>query len=119
MCRVIPGPKQCKDLNSFLIPLLDELLELEEGVKTSGLTPEGKCYPFVLRAFIIIGFGDIPAIAKLLFIKGHNVLTPCRACYIQGVLCQLEHTSVYYIPLTNPHNGCLFPPELLPMCTHE
>ncbi|EUC60378.1 hypothetical protein RSOL_338630, partial [Rhizoctonia solani AG-3 Rhs1AP] len=30
---VIPGPKQCKDLNSFLIPLLDELLELESGVE--------------------------------------------------------------------------------------
>ncbi|CCO36852.1 hypothetical protein BN14_10999 [Rhizoctonia solani AG-1 IB] len=31
---VIPGPRQFKDLNSFLIPLLDELMELESGVTT-------------------------------------------------------------------------------------
>ncbi|KAF8751525.1 Transposase family tnp2 [Rhizoctonia solani] len=28
---VIPGPTQCKDINSFLTPLLNELLELEAG----------------------------------------------------------------------------------------
>ncbi|QRW09487.1 Transposase family Tnp2 protein [Ceratobasidium sp. AG-Ba] len=38
---VIPGPTQCKDINSFLTPLLDELLELEEGVECHGLNPRG------------------------------------------------------------------------------
>jgi hypothetical protein len=116
---VIPGPKQCKDLNSFLIPLLDELLKLENGIKSSGLTPEGNGYNFVLRAFVIIGFGDIPAIAKMLFIKAHNALTPCRTCYIQGVLCQLERNAIYYVPLTDPYTGVVFPIELLPMRTHK
>ncbi|KAG9078881.1 hypothetical protein FRC06_008116, partial [Ceratobasidium sp. 370] len=37
---VIPGPRQCKDLNSYLAPLLDELLELEHGIVCSGLKPE-------------------------------------------------------------------------------
>ncbi|KAG9086949.1 hypothetical protein FS749_003268, partial [Ceratobasidium sp. UAMH 11750] len=37
---VVPGPKQCKDLNSFLIPLLEELLALEDGVETTGINPE-------------------------------------------------------------------------------
>ncbi|KAG8730383.1 hypothetical protein FRC10_002754 [Ceratobasidium sp. 414] len=37
---IIPGPRQCKDLNSFLIPLLKELLDLEDGVETTGLSPE-------------------------------------------------------------------------------
>ncbi|KAG8693226.1 hypothetical protein FRC11_003059, partial [Ceratobasidium sp. 423] len=36
---VIPGPKQCKDLNSFLIPLVEELLELEEGIRVLKVPP--------------------------------------------------------------------------------
>jgi hypothetical protein len=115
---VIPGPTQCKDLNSFLVPLVEELLQLEAGVKSSMLKPKGDntCepkdkvepnangYSFKLRAFLIIIFGDIPASARLLFIKGHNTLTPCCACSIQGVLCHLCNNSVYYIHLMYPHN---------------
>ncbi|KAG8693758.1 hypothetical protein FRC11_002690, partial [Ceratobasidium sp. 423] len=36
---VIPGPNQCKDLNLFLIPLVEELLELEEGVQVLKVPP--------------------------------------------------------------------------------
>ncbi|KAG8749984.1 hypothetical protein FRC11_010871, partial [Ceratobasidium sp. 423] len=36
---VIPSPKQCKDLNSFLIPLVKELLELEEGIRVLKVPP--------------------------------------------------------------------------------
>ncbi|CAE6431615.1 unnamed protein product, partial [Rhizoctonia solani] len=100
---VIPGPKQCKDLNSFLVPLLDELLELESGVDCPTpptLDREGS--NFVFRAFVIIIFGDMPAVAKLLMLKGHNAIKPCRACMIQGVLCHLARNSVYYVPLAHP-----------------
>ncbi|CAE6509981.1 unnamed protein product, partial [Rhizoctonia solani] len=38
---VIPGPTQAKDLNSFLIPLLDELLQLEAGIPSSAVMPQG------------------------------------------------------------------------------
>lgn len=120
---VIPGPRQCKDLNSFLIPLIEELLELEQGIRIGGLTPEGREYYFSLRAFVISIFGDIPVIAKLLFIKGHNGFSPCRACYIEGCLCRLAKNSIYYVPLRQPtergepqrewdHNA-------LPMRTHD
>ncbi|KEP46533.1 transposase family Tnp2 protein, partial [Rhizoctonia solani 123E] len=142
---VIPGPTQCKDLNSFLIPLLDELLQLEAGIPSSALKPdydatpededqvaaaqareheamaagEGECdgYNFVLRAFLIIVFGDIPAISKLMCMKGHNALTPCRACYIQGVLCRLRKNAVYYVPLQHPDE--LRPTNALYMRTQE
>jgi hypothetical protein len=117
---VIPGPKQCKDLNSFLIPLLEELLSLEAGVNTSRPPanlgdPEE---PFLLRAFIIMLFGDIPAVSKLLSMKGHNAIMPCRACYIQGVLCRLARNSVYYVPLTCPGDAEPSLPEDLIMRTH-
>ncbi|KAG9078254.1 hypothetical protein FRC06_008453, partial [Ceratobasidium sp. 370] len=74
---VIPGPKQCKDLNSFLVPLLKELLALEEGVEMGGFVPgEDAPHNFILHAFLILSFGDIPAVAKMLLIKGHNTTLP-------------------------------------------
>jgi hypothetical protein len=94
-------------------------MELEDGVELRGLTPEGNGWYFVRRASIIIEFSDIPAIAKMLFIRAHNALTPCRTCYIQGEQCQLERNAVYYVPLTDPYSGVTFPIDLLPMRTHE
>jgi hypothetical protein len=64
-------------------------------------------------------FGDIPAVSKLLAIKGHNAIMPCRACYIQGVLCRLARNSVYYVPLTHPGEVDPFPPEDIIMRTHQ
>ncbi|CAE6386878.1 unnamed protein product [Rhizoctonia solani] len=149
---VIPGPQQCKDLNSFLVPLVEELLELEKGVITLKVSPSnpvdapapqanapalrddtpppsegGSATPdephashILLRAFLIIIFGDIPAISKMLMIKGHNAVSPCRFCYIQGVLCRLAKSSVYYVPLARPGDPPVFvsPNQLVPR-THE
>ncbi|KAF8680006.1 Transposase family tnp2 [Rhizoctonia solani] len=75
---VIPGPKQFKDLNSFLIPLLEELLELKIGVPTKDCSAVPLQQWFKLRAFLVLAFGDIPALSKLLGVKGHNAFVPCR-----------------------------------------
>jgi hypothetical protein len=120
---VIPGPYECKDINSFLVPLIEELLELAEGVEASKVASEvddflGNGTGFTLRAFLIILFGDILAISKLLLLKGHNSITPCRACFMQGTPCQLTRTVVYYVPLTAPDDEELFPPGDLLMRTH-
>jgi hypothetical protein len=128
---VIPGPKQCKDLNSFLIPLVEELLELEQGVRilkvspnndnnTSARNNETRAVYITFHAFLIIIFGDIPAVSKMLMIKGHNALCPCRTCYLQGVLCRLARSSVYYVPLTRPGDPPLVvSPNQLVMRTHQ
>ena len=72
---VIPGPMSVKDVDSFLIPLYDTLAQLSEGVDGAlDLTAEEF---FVLRAYLILLFGDIPAISKLLMMKGHNGYSPC------------------------------------------
>lgn len=128
---VVPGPKQCKDLNSFLVPLIDELLVLQDGVDTIRVPSEvdgdeervargddkKEIFVFVLRAFLILLFGNLPAVTKLLLMKGHNEITPCRTCYIQGVLCRLARNSVYYVPLTAPGSNHLFPADALLMRT--
>ncbi|KAF8595060.1 hypothetical protein BDV93DRAFT_409447, partial [Ceratobasidium sp. AG-I] len=74
---------------------------------------------FVLRAFLIILFGDIPAISKLLLLKGHNAITPCRSCLVQGTQCELPGKVVYYVPLTAPEDLEITSPEDLLMRTHE
>ncbi|KAF8752833.1 Transposase family tnp2 [Rhizoctonia solani] len=117
---VIPGPKQCKDLNSFLVPLLDELLELEAGVECpSPPGPDVMGSNFVFRAFLIILFGDIPAVAKFLMMKGHNAVKPCRACLIPGVLCQLPRNQVYYVPMAHPGQTHILTYADLPLRTHH
>ena len=75
---IIPGPKPPKDVDSFLIPLYNKLAQLSKGVDgTLDLSVEEF---FVLRAYLILLFGDMPAISKLLMMKGHNGHCPCRYC---------------------------------------
>ena len=99
---VIPGPKQFKDLNSFLTPLLEELLELENGVETIDCSAGPFNKTFTLRAFLLLAFGDIPALTKLLGIKGHNAFSPCRTCKITGVKDTRPNSHIYFVPLTTP-----------------
>jgi len=102
---IIPGPKSVKDVDSFLVPLYEELAELSEGVD-GVLDPTAKEF-FILRAYLILLFGDIPAISKLLMMKGHNGYSPCRYCEIKGIRNPGE--KVNYVPLHreegayNPH----------------
>ncbi|CEL54836.1 hypothetical protein RSOLAG1IB_11781 [Rhizoctonia solani AG-1 IB] len=123
---VIPGPRQCKDMNSFLIPLIDELLELEKGVLSvqvptnthaDNFNPDLPGLYFVLHAFLITLFGDIPAVSKLLCMKGHNAKSRCRICHVQGMLCRLAWNLVYYVPLTPP-GAQEVPASSLAICTH-
>ncbi|KAG8703712.1 hypothetical protein FRC09_003998 [Ceratobasidium sp. 395] len=114
---VIPGPKQCKDLNSFLVPVLQELILLERGVETLHASPadDGELFEFDLRAFLLAIIGDIPAVSKMLAMKGHNAILPCRACLTRSII---GANSVQYLPLTYPGDPDGFPPEFLFMRTH-
>ena len=40
---------------------------------------------FTLRTYLILLFGDIPPISKLMMMKGHNGYSPCRYCEIKGM----------------------------------
>lgn len=112
---VIPGPKQAKDTDSFLWPLVDEMLTLARGITAfDGLAKES----FILHAYIILAFGDIPAVAKLMQMKGHNGRCPCRMCTITGIRIpfQTKNTALY-TPLWRP-NGKSYNPLNLPLRTH-
>lgn len=116
---VIPGPRQFKDLNSFLIPLLEELQQLESGADAFDVSAPRSEQHFCLRAFLILAFGDIPAISKLLGIKGHNAVCPCRTCGIVGVTDNRPQSHVRYVPMTLPGEDEYNDPYDLPMRTDQ
>ncbi|KIY60656.1 hypothetical protein CYLTODRAFT_363809, partial [Cylindrobasidium torrendii FP15055 ss-10] len=62
---------------------------------------------FALRAFLIVAFGDIPAVSALMGMKGHNARSPCRMCEITGVrIPSKPRVTTHYVPLdrsTHPH----------------
>jgi len=68
--------------DSFIYPLVRELLELTNGVSTYDALSNSL---FPLHAYAIAGFGDIPAISMLMHMKGHNAMCPCRMCEIKGI----------------------------------
>ncbi|KAJ2918455.1 hypothetical protein MD484_g1964, partial [Candolleomyces efflorescens] len=93
---VIPGPKKPKDSDSFLYPLVQELLQLSVGVTT--FDSEASAL-FKLRAYPILGFGDYPAISMIMQMKGHNGIFPCRMCLIEGLRVPNHRGTTHYVPL--------------------
>ena len=84
---------------SFMVPVDDELAKLAYGVPTYDAIDRNI---FDLHAYAILEHGDINAIEKMLGIKGHNGISPCRSCKIRGVRDITGCGKVYYVPLTTP-----------------
>src|SRR6266540_6593398 len=75
----VPGPKKPWDWDSFCWPLAQELIQLEMGVKAFDAI---SLSIFLLHAYLILVFGDIPAMALVMRMKGQNGISPCRICEI-------------------------------------
>ena len=89
---LIPGPKNCKDIDSFLVPLLEELQQLVKGVPAFDASEQEE---FTLKGYLCIVSGDTPAIAKLMCMSGHNSVSPCRFCKIRGVYSSRNRHQYY------------------------
>ena len=68
------GPKKPWDWDSFFWPLVQELIQLELGIKTFDMISQSL---FLLHAYLILAFGNIPAIALIMHMKGQNGISPC------------------------------------------
>ena len=115
----VPGPYKPKDMDLFLYPAAQELLQLAVGVEAWDAVQEEK---FILRAFFVTVFGDIPALSMLLRVKGHNARSPCRLCTIQGVRIPKSSLTTYYVPLSRKNITPKEPdidPTRLPLRTHK
>ena len=93
---IVPGPRQPKDLGSFLVPLDNECAELAYGVQTFDALQQAL---FKMHTYIILKSGDIVAIERFLNLKGHNSFFPCRSCKVQAVR---GLGKTYYVPLHPP-----------------
>ncbi|PPR00475.1 hypothetical protein CVT26_009682 [Gymnopilus dilepis] len=122
---VIPGPKKPKDFDSFLAPLVDELLELLTGVRAYDALAEEM---FMFRAYLILVFGDMPAMSMVMRMKGHNGICPCRMCLIKGVRIPGARGNTHYVPLDrsqhpdvqdDPLAIQVYDPASLPLRSHE
>lgn len=82
MCvGIVPGPSQPKDINTFVEALIEELEDLARGVPAFHSVEKRA---FRLHAYLLVCFGDMPAVSKLMCMTGHNGKVPCRACMIRG-----------------------------------
>jgi hypothetical protein len=112
----VPGPKKPWDWDSFCWPLAQELIQLEMGVKAFDAI---SLSIFLLHAYLILVFGDIPAMALVMRMKGQNGISPCRICEIKGV----RFNRTYYVPLRREKIPGAEPrryyPSDLPIRTHE
>lgn len=122
---VIPGPKKPKDFDSFFWPALEELLKLAMGVRAFDTA---RSELFALRAYLVLVFGDIPAMSMVMRIKGHNGVRPCRMCHIEGLRIPNSRATTHYIPLDRSrhpdvrHDHTMtkkYDPSQLPLRTHE
>lgn len=122
---VVPGPKKPKDFDSFLWPLVEELLALQAGVRAFDSI---KMELFALRSYLIRVFGDIPAISMVMRMKGHNGQAPCRMCNIKGLRAPANpRATTHYVPLDRSRHPAIrgdpssikkYDPLSLPLRTH-
>ena len=92
----VPGHKKPFDMDSFAWPALVELLRFQMGVRAFDAQADEF---FLLRAYLILVFGDIPAVSMLMRITGHNGFSPCRMCKILGVWVPESQATTHYVPL--------------------
>jgi Transposase family tnp2 len=95
------GPKKPANMDSFLWPMVQKLLQLAIGVSAfDAIAQVSFLVSFLFCHFQLImnytgyfcatclldcSFGDIPAISMIMRIKGHNGISPCHMCNIQGI----------------------------------
>jgi len=101
LLTVTPGPREPKDLDSFLQPIMEELNILANGI--SGLKVHGSDAVNVLRAFLLQFTTDVPAGDMLINTNGSNGISPSRFHSLFG--CWSAQNRHYYFPYLHPVTG--------------
>ena len=111
---VLPGPKEPKSLSTYLGPLVDELLQLEEGVE---------CYDsdtrdhFKLKARCVLDILDYEGQQMFLNTLGQNAFQGCNKCRQPGTYLPILEKMVYtdsrrFLVINHPlrsESGPIFP----------
>lgn len=117
---VIPGPKSPKDFNSFMVPLEKEAIAMARGKRIWNAYTKAQ---FILRCYYIRAFGDMVAMLKVLYLKGHNGIRPCRCCMIMSSNDADSGVTHYYpahvMPVKANQRLKFWDPSNLDARTHE
>ena len=101
----IPGPDDPKDLNSFLVPLIEELQQLQEGIP--GVWNAYRKEYFTLKAHICVIGSDIPARETLMQTLGRGSYQYCAYCKVTGC----RGNKYVYCPFRVPDDVALEIPD--------
>ena len=90
---VTPGPQESVDIDTFILPMVDELQRLSrDGVQCYDAYAEEY---FNLKVHLVVCTGDTPAMAKLMSMKRVTAQHPCRICKISG-RCKYRQSNINY-----------------------
>jgi len=101
LLTVIPGPREPKDLDSFLHLIMEELNILADGI--SGFKVHGSDAAHVLRVFLLQVTTYMPAGDKLINANGSNGMSPRRCGPLFGWWS--AQNRLYYLPDLLPVTG--------------
>ncbi|OAD81231.1 hypothetical protein PHYBLDRAFT_73842 [Phycomyces blakesleeanus NRRL 1555(-)] len=90
---ILPGPKKPTHLDSFLILIINELRDLKAHglvVKHNGVEL------YRSKVYLLLAFGDIPAVADMAHIGSHTSLFGCRFCEIKGKCPTNRRHGMYF-----------------------
>ena len=99
-------------------------MELSAGVRTFDVLAETM---FSLQAYLILTFGDMPAMLMVMRMKGHNGILPCRICLIKAIRIPGSRGGTHYVPLDRSRHPNIqhsateikkYNSGKLPLCTH-
>ena len=79
---IIPGPEEAqRHINSFLKPVVDDLLLLYKGINIQVRGVDGHACNFITRSILLPVLGDIPASRKMSQFLSYKANKPCDKCH--------------------------------------
>lgn len=94
---IIPEPNNPRNIDSFLVPVVDELVRLEAGV-SNAYDADSKRH-FQLHAYNTVVCTDMQARPSLIHSTGPQSISMCEYCYIKGI-----KSGGVYAPHTCPED---------------
>ncbi|PXF41662.1 hypothetical protein BWQ96_08613 [Gracilariopsis chorda] len=90
----IKGPQEPKRLDTFLIPIIDELNSSKKKAGTELVFHDGQKRRVLVH--VLLFSGHLPAVAKMSGTTGASGIFPCRFCDLERTL--LPSSNRYYYP---------------------
>ena len=100
---IIPGPSEPKEINTFLLPLVEELKEFWRGVPLTVCSEAGRQEQATVRCALLCVACDIPAGRMVCGFLSHSAAKGCNKIFSGGVgsMCYAGFDRSLWTPQTN------------------